>query len=167
MARDVSLGPFRAQLVIPEQRQLFDYWSEIAAGRCMPDRVDINPTHFHRLLPQISLIESETDTGKLKVRLAGTRLREIYDREITGLYLDEIDFGRTADYWAASYERVTSSGRPAQGVVRGPRVSKEHLVQFWLKLPLSREGRPAEIILCYDVCVPATDVSWPINLQQR
>jgi len=167
MARDMSQGAFRAQLVIPEQRQLFDYWSEKAAGRRMPDRADISPAHFPRLLPQVSLIESEGGTGKLKVRLAGTRLREIYDREITGLYLDEIDFGRTAEYWAASYERVAKSGRPAQGVVRGPRVSKEHLVQFWLKLPLSRDGKAAAMILCYDVCVPATDVSWPINATLR
>ena len=167
MARDVSQGAFRAQLVIPEQRQLFDYWSEKAAGRGMPDRSDISPAHFPRLLPQVSLIECEIGSGKLKVRLAGTRLREIYDREITGLYLDEIDFGRTAEYWSASYERVATSGRPAQGVVRGPRVSKEHLVQFWLKLPLSRDGRPAAMILCYDVCVPATDVSWQFNATTR
>ena len=118
-------------------------------------------------MPQVSLIECEIGSGKLKVRLAGTRLREIYDREITGLYLDEIDFGRTAEYWSASYERVATSGRPAQGVVRGPRVSKEHLVQFWLKLPLSRDGRPAAMILCYDVCVPATDVSWQFNATSR
>jgi len=63
MARDVSQGAFRAQLVIPEQRQLFDYWSEKAAGRPMPDRTDISPAHFPRLLPQVSLIECEIGSG--------------------------------------------------------------------------------------------------------
>ena len=54
----------------------------------MPDRADISPAHFPlRLLPQVSLIDAKLGSGKLKVRLAGTRLREIYDREITGLYL--------------------------------------------------------------------------------
>jgi hypothetical protein len=148
---------FRAQLVIAEQRQLYDYWAKLAAGRTMPARSDISPAHFPRLLPNVSLLER---TGsRWKVRLAGTRLREIYDREITGLYLDEIDAGDKQSYWRAVYEHIVSTYRPAQGVVRAPCIDKDHLVQFWLRLPLSHGDRFASLILSHDTCVAAEYLS--------
>ena len=147
---------FRAQLVIAEQRQLFDYWLSRAAGRAMPDRGDIGPAHFPRLLPFVSLIDIEAD-GRCRIRLAGTRLREIYDRETTGLYVDDLDWGDKSDYWMEAYRRVIELGKPAQGVVRGPRRQKEHLVQYWLKLPLASGADRVCKILCYDAFVAAAD----------
>jgi hypothetical protein len=147
---------FRAQLVVPEQRQLYDYWLDKAAGRPMPDRRDIHPADIPRLLPYVSLIE--VADGRCRVRLAGTRLREVYDREITGLYVDLLDWGDKRDYWLAAYRRPIQEGKPAQGVIRGPRVHKEHLVQYWLKLPLccpNTEG--VGMILCLDHFQTATE----------
>ena len=148
---------FRTQLIIPEHRQLYDYWIDKAAGRRMPERRDISPLHFPRLLPFVSLIE--IGAGRYRVRLAGTRLREIYDCETTGLYLDELDWGEKREYWLAAYRHIFEAGKPTQGVVRGPRVQKEHLVQYWLKLPLSVDGRACGMILCYDAFLPATDMA--------
>jgi hypothetical protein len=148
---------FKAQLVIPEQRQLYDYWIEKAAGRRMPDRRDINPLHFPRLLPFVSLVEIGA-SGRYRIRLAGTRLRDIYDCETTGLYLDDLDWGDKRDYWLAAYHRIATEGKPAQGAVRGPRTQKEHLVQFWLKLPLTVSGERAGMILCYDAFIPAAEI---------
>jgi len=159
---ETSNVAFRAQLIIAEQRQLYDYWAAIAGGRNMPSRDDISPAHFPLLLPYISLLERAD--SRLKVRLAGTRLRDIYEREITGLFLDDIDWGEKKTYWDAVYEHVTKTLRPAQGVIRGPRVDKDHLVQFWLRLPLSHEGKPASMILCYDTFVSAQAVPHSIDL---
>ena len=66
---------FRAQLVVPEHRQLFDYWVECCAGRAMPSRGDIAPAKIVKLLPGISLIDISEELGASRVRLAGTRLR--------------------------------------------------------------------------------------------
>ena len=152
---------FRAQLVIPEHRQLYDYWIDKSAGRRMPERRDISPAHFPRLLPFVSLVEVAPDTGRYRIRLAGTRLRDVYDCETTGLYLDELDWGDKRDYWLAAYHRIASEGKPAQGAVRGPRTQKEHLVQFWLRLPLAVECDRVGMILCHDAFVPAADVEAP------
>jgi len=142
---------FRAQLVVPEQRQLYDYWISKAAGRTMPDRSDIHPGHIPRLLPNISLIDVEPETGGCRVRLAGTRLRDVYDREITGLEVDDLDLGDKRDYWVAAFRRTIEEGKPTQGIVRGPRVNKEHLVQYWLKLPLScHRYSGVGMLLCLD-----------------
>jgi hypothetical protein len=147
---------FRAQLVVPEQRQLYDYWVDKAAGREMPERADVHPGHFARLLPNISLIDVNAESGACRVRLAGTRLREVYDREITGLSVSDLDWGDKRDYWLAAYQRSIDEGKPAQGVVRGPCVNKEHLVQYWLKLPLQKaEAGRVCMLLCLDIFHPA------------
>lgn len=116
----------------------------------MPNRNDIHPSHFPKLLPGISLIEAAEGT-RCRIRLAGTRLREIYDREVTGLFVDELDCGDKRDYWAAAYSRAIKDGKPVQGVVRAPLYNKEHLVQYWLKLPLAVEGcAGVGMLLCLD-----------------
>lgn len=157
MIPEPTQAAFRAQLIIAEQRELYDYWLSLAGNRHMPDRGEIDPCHFHRLLPFISILERAEDR-RMRVRLAGTRLRDIYEREITGLFLDELDWGDKREYWAAVYDHVKTTCRPAQGAVRGPRTNKDHLVQFWLRLPLSLENVPGAMILCHDTFVSAVNV---------
>jgi hypothetical protein len=154
----MDISSFRAQLIVPEQRQLYDYWLQQAAGRAMPLRSDIRPAHIPRILPGISLIDVEPEIGRSKVRLAGTRLREIYDREITGLAIEDLDWGDKRDYWLASYRRTIEDQVPTQGILKAPRSHKEHMVQYWLRLPLCavEAGRTA-IVLCYDYFMPASE----------
>ena len=128
---------FRAQLVVPEQRQLYDYWLSRTESGGLPTRADINPAHIPRLLPFISLIDVDDALHQSRVRLAGTRLRDVYDREITGLRIEDLDLGPKRDYWMAAYHHTAVDGKPTQGIVRGPRVNKEHLVQYWIRLPLA------------------------------
>ena len=148
---------FRAQLVVPEQRQLFDYWLAKAGTARMPCRADIVPGEIPRMLSGISLVEVRDAIGKARVRLAGTRLREIYDREITGLTLDDLDWGDKRDYWLAAFERTIADGLPTQGVVKGPRLHKEHMAQYWLRLPLRLAGAGVGMVLCFDYFMSATD----------
>ena len=111
------------------------------------------------MLPSISLIDIDHKSRRFQIRLAGTRLREIYDREITGEFLDEFNWGDQHQYWMAAYSEIRDTGQPAQGVVRGPHDSKDHLVQFWLRLPLST-GQPgrAGMILAFDIFYPANEM---------
>ncbi len=137
---------FRAQLVIPEQRELFDYWLSRRGGRSMPSRGDIEPKGFKRHLGFISLIDVESAPRRFRYRLVGTGLRHIYGRELTGRYLDEQPF--IAD--GADFDRVVDRRLPVQGVMRFPLEEKDHLIQFWLKLPLSQDGQNVTMLLCYD-----------------
>jgi hypothetical protein len=141
---------FRAQLVVPEQRQLYDYWLSRSDGGSLPTRADINPAHIPRLLPFISLIDVEDTLHQSRVRLAGTRLRDVYDREITGLKIEDLDLGPKRDYWMAAYRHTAVEGKPTQGIVRGPRVNKEHLVQYWIRLPLAAGSGKVGMVLCLD-----------------
>lgn len=144
-----SKSAFRAQLVDPGQRQLFDYWSSLTKDNCLPSRGDISPKDFINLLPKISLIEIEPQTSRYKVRLAGTSYRDIYDREITGAYLEEFEWGEKENYWLTSYARV-EEGEPVNGVLPCPQENQNHVLQYWLRLPLSDEKGRVNMILSYD-----------------
>ncbi len=116
----------------------------------MPSRADINPAQIPRLLPFISLIDVDPSIEQSRVRLAGTRLRDVYDREITGLRIEDLDLGPKRDYWMAAYRHTVVDGKPTQGIVRGPRVNKEHLVQYWIRLPLAAGSGKVGMVLCLD-----------------
>ncbi len=145
---------FRAQLVIHEQREVYDYWLGRAGERPMPSRADIKPEHLTRYLPSISLIEPGPGLDRTIVRLAGTKLREIYGVEPTRKSVAEITAGSSCQYWQDVYARLVETGRPMHGAIRGPVAGREHIVMFWLKLPLS-DGDGVNRILCHDSALPA------------
>ena len=155
---------FRAQLVLSEQRLFFDLWCEKAGDRPMPDRGDISPTDFPRHLPYVSIIDVKTEPLQFHYRLAGTQLRQIFDREVTNCQLTDFDENQNRDYWLSACERIAHTGRPAQGILRGPEQSRDHMVQFWLRLPLAVDGVGPQMILGLDKCIPVSAASDAENL---
>jgi hypothetical protein len=148
---------------MPGQRELFDYWLRSAGGRRMPARSDLDPLKVPRLLPSIGLIDVREGLDKACFRLAGTRLHDIYGQEITGKRAVEVFSGDSADYWIRIHARVVDQGLPRHGVVRGPAKGRDHVVLFWLRLPLSEDGGRVDRILCYDVAGPAESHRMPIE----
>jgi len=148
---------FRAQLVMQGQRELFDYWLRSADGRSMPARSDLDPLKVPRLLPFIGLIDVRDGLAEASFRLAGTRLHDVYGHEITGKRADEVFSGEAAPYWRRVHDRVVEKGIPLHGVVRGPAQGRDHIVLFWLRLPLSEDGGRVDRILCYDVAGPLAE----------
>ncbi|MGH6736114.1 MAG: PAS domain-containing protein [Methyloceanibacter sp.] len=146
---------FRAQLVTQGQRELFDYWLQSAGHRPMPARSDLDPLKVPRLLPHLGLIDLRDGVDQGLFRLAGTRLRDIYGQEITGKRIGEVFSGDCAAYWRRIHGRVARERVPAHGVVRGPAEGRDHVVLFWLRLPLSEDGGQVDRILCHDVAGPS------------
>ena len=145
---------FRAQLVAQGQRELFDYWVRSAGSRRMPARSDLDPFSVPKLLPYIGLIDVAGGVAHASFRLAGTRLHDVYGAEITGKRLDEVFSGPAAEYWRRIHGRVVERGLPLHGVVRGPAAGRDHIVLFWLRLPLSEDGSRVDRILCHDMAGP-------------
>jgi hypothetical protein len=154
---------FRAQLVTPGQRELFDYWQQSAGQRPIPARADLDPLEVPKLLPHLGLIDLRNGLNEGLFRLAGTRLRDIYGQEITGKRIDEVFSGDCARYWQRIHRRVVEACLPAYGVVRGPAKGREHVVLFWLRLPLSEDGARVDRILCHDVAGPSQIGDAPVS----
>jgi hypothetical protein len=148
---------FRAQLVVQGQRELFDYWLLSAGVRRMPARSDLDPLKVPRLLPHIGLIDVRDGVDGAAFRLAGTRLHEIYGQEITGKPAGEVFTGEQAEYWHRIHAWLVANGSPLTGVVRGPAKGRDHIVLFWLRLPLSDDGGLVDRILCFDVAAPSAN----------
>lgn len=146
---------FRAQLVTQGERELYDYWLRSAGTRRMPARSDLDPLKVPRLLPHLGLIDVGNGLDQASFRLAGTRLRDVYGQEITGKRVDEVFSGDRAAYWRRIHERVMRLGLPLHGVVHGPIQGRDHIVLFWLRLPLSEDGGRVDRILCHDMAGPA------------
>jgi hypothetical protein len=146
---------FRAQLVIREQRELFDYWRSCAKGRQMPARADINPAAIPALLPGISILDAPSPS-LLIYRLAGTRLRDIFGQEVTGKSVFDLELGEKQSYWRAVYRKVVDERMPMQGAVKGPVVDRDHVVLFWMRLPLGDEAAGVNKVFCHDVTLPVS-----------
>jgi hypothetical protein len=146
---------FRAQLVIREQRELFDYWRSCAKSRPMPSRADIDPAAIAVLLPGISILDATPDSH-LIYRLAGTRLRDIFGQEVTGKSVFDLELGEKQNYWRAVYRKVVDEKVPMQGAVKGPVVDRDHVVLFWMRLPLGDDGVRVNKVLCHDVTLPVS-----------
>ncbi len=147
---------FRAQLVIREQRELFDYWRACAKGSAMPSRASINPAAIPALLPGISILEAGKQPEDVIYKLAGTRLRDIFGREVTGKSVFDLEFGEKRSYWLAVYRKVIEECVPMQGAIKGPVADRDHVVLFWMRLPLSDDCAKVNKILCHDVTLPVS-----------
>ena len=147
---------FRAQLVIREQRELFDYWRSCAKEGGLPSRGRINPAEIPALLPGISILDAGKAPEEVIYRLAGTRLRDIFGQEVTGKSVFDLEFGEKRNYWLAVYRKVIEEKVPMQGAIKGPVADRDHVVLFWMRLPLSNDGKSVNKILCHDVTLPVS-----------
>lgn len=144
----MTLTP-RASLSIASAplRDLYAYWNERRAGRPMPSRADLDPVDIPRLLPTLILFDVEPGTQRLKARLVGTRIVEMYGNDYTGQYLDEIDFGdrRKAilhDYMTCYRSRTMYVSEHTFWTTRNISYRVERLI-----LPLSDDGETVSMLL--------------------
>ena len=155
---------FRAQLVLADHREVYDYWVGLAVAGRLPSRAAIDPARLKRRLPLGSLIDVSAEPRRYRMRLMGTGLREAYDEDLTGRYIDELPLGSQRDYWHAALNRVVAGREPAQGYSALSWKGKSHLVQAWLRLPLSSDGERVDMIFGYDRFIRAASTQEALHL---
>ena len=156
------LGSIRHQLLLPEQKTLFDYWRQQSVGRGIPSYTDIDPSLLGDFLPTVSLMELQTENQqqKYKFRLAGTEFYNFFEREITGRCLNEVFCHQQQLYWQRIYDKMIETKRPRVGVTRSRTPVGAHMLQFWIRLPLSCDGGNVNMILGFDKFVKPKPVSY-------
>lgn len=127
----------------------------------IPSRDDIDPSDITAYLPMVSLTELDRSTGetRFQCRLAGTGFWDLYEDEIQGRYMDELPMVQSQKtYWNRILGQVATNRRPTAGVTKTGTPLGSHLAQFWIRLPLSRNGKDVHLILGYDHLVKLKDV---------
>lgn len=146
------LGALRHQILLPEQKEVFNYWRQQCLEKGLPSHQDIDPQFIKSFLPTVSLVEAchVSTTPRYKYRLAGTGFYNLFEQEITGHYLDELPYDDRAVYWNRIYNSILSTGRPRIGVTRPGTPYGSHMYQFWIRMPLSCDGAKVNMILGFD-----------------
>jgi len=105
----------------------------------MPRRADINPAKIISLLPQV-FIAKICQPMRFHFRLVGSTICDLWHEDLTGKWLDELEFDGELEGVLEQYASVARTG--------SPRVDKEEFVNEKgrylhyrrLPLPLSDEG---------------------------
>ena len=142
----ILVSMFRAQLLLEEQRRLFDVWYSAAAGAVMPTREAFQPRAFGPLLPFISLIEAEPGQAA-RVRVAGSALRDVF-----GCDPRECLVNGGVPGSEETIRRVVTERRPVCGVAYSDTAQSGQSVRFWMRLPLGRDN-DVEAVIGLDIAL--------------
>jgi hypothetical protein len=150
---DESAVPFRSTpleveaLSDPGPQTLYAYWQRKLVGRRMPARSDIDPLDLKAVLPNLILLDVHAEPLDFRVRVAGTRIYDIFGADLTGRSVRDLTPPLLSDAIWASLETMTRDGLPqhvhlefatASGYARSYRV---------LRLPLGDDGATVDRIL--------------------
>ena len=73
------------ELKHPGSRRLFEYWSDLRAGRSAPYKAEVTAQGIGRTLASNTFILENLGEGNLRFRLAGSKLYDIFGLEVRGM----------------------------------------------------------------------------------
>jgi hypothetical protein len=102
-------------------------------------------------LPDIALIDVVGDLPRFRFRFCGTKVAEAYGENVTGKFLDEIDFGRLSlnrDI-VGFFTKIVRECCPQAVRIRFTKQQDERYLDYErIALPLSKDGRSVNMVLC-------------------
>ncbi len=131
------------------QLKVLESWRKRLHGRAFIMCEEIDISAINRELAHVSVLSCEG--GKLRFRLAGTGLHQVFGGEPRGKCADDIDACRGGAMWAELATRSMLRAMPVSGVTR----MADGSLHYWLRLPLSSDGVEADMVLCHDRYLPA------------
>jgi hypothetical protein len=141
-----------AEAVEPEFATLHDYWRGKCRDGRLPARRDIDPLDLPRaMLPNILLLDVERATGALRfrVRLAGTGFLDLYGREVTGRYFDELAPAAPMAPLLDALRAIVATREPR--FLASPLTAPNRNFG-WIKrfaLPLAEDGETVDMVLAW------------------
>lgn len=137
-------------------RDIYYYWDEKRAGRLMPRRADLDPLEFHRLLPDVGLVDVVPDERRYVYRLIGTNEAQMRGRDPTGLSVKEAYFGRSVQSVYANYDRVVQERRPIIDRDSGRTSDDRYISHETIFMPLSDDGETVNMVMFLSVYLPSS-----------
>lgn len=128
----------------PELKDIFLYWLGKRSGRAVPLRKDIGPAGIDpQHLPHMFMYRTEAN-GRFRCVLVGTEIVKVFQRDETGLYLDEILPAYSRKSRLKLFARCVDDQRPVY--YAGPALipTRDHRRVGRLLLPLSSGGEGSD-----------------------
>ena len=147
----------------PELKDVFLYWLGKRSGRAVPLRDDIGPAGIDpQHLPHLFMYRKEAG-GRFRCILVGTEIVNVFHRDETGRYLDEIMPPHSCNSRLKLFARCVDAARPVY--YRGPALihTRERRRLGRLLLPLSSGGETADHIFGMALFGPVLN-SLPLGL---
>ena len=96
----------------PALAGVYRHWLAVRGDQPYPHRDDLDPKAMQPALGYLALAEIE-DPFRVRYRLVGTRLVDLYGEELTNRYVDEVyTSGRVRRDVLDAYAQVVNTGRP-------------------------------------------------------
>lgn len=138
---------FEQRLRSETLKTLYFYWQNLRAGRPAPARADVDPSDIVTVLPHIGLFDIEENPRRYRIRLIGTRIVSWYGCDLTGRYLDEMDFGVGKSFTFAILDRVADLMVP--GYMSGEYTKQDgRTIRYErIYMPLSNDGLHTNMVI--------------------
>ena len=138
---------FEQRFYVDALRVLYAYWQEIRRDGRLPARADIDPSRILQVLPNIGLFDVEPAPRRYRIRVMGTQIVSWYGCDLTGRYLDEIDFGDRPHSTFALLDQVVD--RRVAGHMTGEYTKQDGRTIRYERLfmPLSSDGRNVDMVV--------------------
>jgi len=137
------------------QALVFEAWKSRLHGRSFIAREDLDIEAMGSELAHVSVLACEGDC--FRFRLAGTGVRQAFGCEARGRSAAEIEICRGASMWAELAARALARLAPVAGRTR----MADGSIHYWLRLPMSSDGKMADLVLCHDRYLPAEALADP------
>jgi hypothetical protein len=122
------------------------YWTGECGSRAMPQRSDIEPRRIPSLLPNVFIVEIY-QPFRFCFRLAGTNICKRWGQNLTGKWLDELDFDGERTNVLEQYANVARTGEPRLDTKEFVNGYGRYLHYRRLLLPLSEDGHTPNMLL--------------------
>ena len=132
-------------------KQLFNWWVTARGSREFVLRRTFDPADWRRILPNIWMLDIQSDPLRLRLRLVGTAVAELMKGDYTGRWLDEVlPFLSKDEEFQARYRSVIETGEPAWKIGSiALQPDANYKISETLILPLSSNGRSTDMLLMF------------------
>lgn len=142
----------------PLVRQFYEYWTSLAPAGGLPGRQHIAPEDIVPLLSRLWMLDVFRNPLRFRYRLVGTDITRSVQRELTGMWLDEVQpQSLTNVNLRDRYRFILETGRPTwrRGNTLWDRDPHHRMVENCLA-PLASDGETVDKIIAVSVIFDAT-----------
>ncbi len=126
-------------------QEIFNYWNGLRGSRPAPLRSEIDPSALRRFLPHLFIVNA-TIADNPTFALAGTRICELFDRELRGLGYASMWLGAKDDTQIAILNHVLFYERPALLDIRLSH-DEQNYAHDLLLMPMRSHGYRSDRVL--------------------